>query len=533
MLFLYCSLDLVMVEKVDFLIIGGGISGLSAALELQKHGNVLILMKKSKKDSNTQYAAGGIAASGPWNGDDYEGHVKDTLIAGDGLCDETVVRQIIRKGTKRVQDLISWGLKFDLKESGGLDLGREGGHHVRRVLHVGDITGRKILNTLLRQVSQSANIEIRENQVAINLIEIAGTCAGVYVLDNNTGEIYSIQAKATILATGGIGKVYLYTSNPDVASGDGIAMASRIGAEICNMEMVQFHPTCLYHPLAKNALITEAIRGEGAILKDIRGRRFMEGIHPLKELAPRDVVARAIDSILKETGDDFVLLDISFKDPEYLKKRFPGVHETCLKYGIDFTKEPIPVVPAAHYACGGIKASIYGQTNVRNLFAVGECACTGFHGANRLASNSLLEGLVCGHECGEFVGLEYGKMSMPTLKIPEWSEEGITDSKEAFVITFNWNEIRHTMQNYASIVRTNSYLLRARHRISLIHEEVDNYYWNFKITSDLIELRNLLTVARLIVESALARKESRGAHFNMDYPNKAPIIKNTSIKRYW
>ncbi|MHA1775555.1 MAG: L-aspartate oxidase [Promethearchaeota archaeon] len=521
-----------MAEKIDFLIIGGGISGLSAALELQRYGNVLIIVKKSIHDSNTFFAAGGIAASGPWS-KDYEGHIKDTLLAGDGLCNEKVVREIIQKGTERVQDLISWGMNFDLKEPGKLDLGREGGHHERRVLHFGDLTGRETLKTLIKQVKKFSNVEIRENQIAVNLIEISGSCVGAYVLNNDTGEIYVVQAKSTILATGGIGKVYLYTSNPDVASGDGIAMASRIGAEIINMEMVQFHPTCLYHPLAKNALITEAIRGEGAILTDIRGNRFMEKIHPLKELAPRDVVARAIDSVLKETGDDYVLLDISFKDSDTLKKRFPGVYKTCLKYGIDFTKEPIPVVPAAHYCCGGIKACITGQTNVPHLFAVGECACTGFHGANRLASNSLLEGLVCGHECGKFVGKEYRNRPIPQLDIPEWSEEGITNSKEAFVITLNWNEIRQTMQYYASIVRTNSYLLRARHRISLIHEEVDNYYWNFKISSDLIELRNLLTVARLIVESALARKESRGAHYNLDYPKKATIVKNTLIKRYW
>ncbi len=530
--FILPKLHWIMVEKIDFLIIGGGIAGLSTALELQRFGQVLILTKKKQIDSNTYYAAGGIAASGPWS-DDFEGHVKDTLIAGDGLCNKEVVRKIIQKGTERVKALINWGMKFDKKEGGILDLGREGGHHSRRILHYEDLTGREVLLTLVNQIKKYPNVELRENQVAINLIEINGKCVGVYVLNNETNKIYAIQAKATILATGGIGKVYLYTSNPDVASGDGIAMASRIGAEIVNMEMVQFHPTCLYHPLAKNALITEAIRGEGAILTDLKGNRFMEKIHPLKELAPRDIVARAIDTVLKETGDDYVLLDISFKEPEYLKSRFPGVYETCLKFDIDITKEPIPVVPAAHYICGGIKATIFGKTNVPDLFAVGECACTGFHGANRLASNSLLEGLVCGYECGKYVGEKYSKRNFPPYQIQEWSEEGITDSKEAFVITFNWNEIRHIMQNYASIIRSTSYLLRARHRISLIHEEVDNYYWNFKITSDLIELRNLLTVARLIVESALARKESRGAHYTLDYPNKASIIKDTVIKRYW
>lgn len=521
-----------MVEKVDFLIIGGGISGLSAALNLEKWGKVLILTKKNAKESNTFYAAGGIAASGPWS-TDFEGHIQDTLIAGDGLCKENIVREIIKKGTEKVQQLLDWGVPFDEKTSGKFDLGREGGHHSRRVLHHGDLTGKAILNTLLNQIKKKSNVELRHNHVAINLIEMDGRCEGVYVLNKESSQIYPIQSKATILATGGIGKVYLYTSNPDIASGDGIAMASRIGAEIINMEMVQFHPTCLYHPFAKNALITEAIRGEGAILKDQRGRRFMEDLHPLKELAPRDIVARAIDRVLKETGDDYVLLDISFKDPEFLRNRFPGVYKTCLKFDIDITKQPIPVVPAAHYSCGGIKAQINGTTNIPNLFAIGECACTGFHGANRLASNSLLEGLVCGSECGEFVGQSYHDQEFSAIDIAEWSEEGITDSKEAFVITFNWGEIRNIMQNYASIIRSDSYLIRARHRISLIHEEVDTYYWNFKINSDLIELRNLLTVARLIVESALARKESRGAHFTLDYPHKAKIIKDSMIKRPW
>jgi len=518
-------------SKSDFLIIGAGISGLSAALALEKYGKVLILTKGNKQ-SNTYYAAGGIAASGPWS-DDFEGHIQDTIIAGDGLCDPEVVHEIIHKGTERIKDLLGWGVDFDKKSPTQFDLGKEGGHHTRRVLHHEDLTGKAIIETLLHQVALCPNIKIKPEQVAINLIEIDGTCSGVYVLDQNIGKIYPIQAKAIILATGGIGKVYLYTSNPDIASGDGIAMASRIGAEIINMEMVQFHPTCLYHPLAKNALITEAIRGEGAILTDIRGKRFMEGIHPQKELAPRDIVARAIDLVLKETGDDYVLLDISFKDAEYIKKRFPGVYETCMKFDIDFTKQPIPVVPAAHYSCGGIKASISGATNIPHLYAIGECTCTGFHGANRLASNSLLEGIVCGHECGEEVGKKYKNIPLPNINLEEWNEKDITDSKEAFVISFNWAEIRNVMQNYAAIIRSDSYLLRARHRISLIHEEVDTYYWNFKITADLIELRNLLTVARLIVESALARKESRGAHYTLDYPQKGNVVKDTMIKRYW
>jgi L-aspartate oxidase len=521
-----------MIEHIDFLIIGGGIAGLTTAIRLQKYGQVLVLIKKSEEECNTAWAAGGIACSGPWS-TDFEGHVRDTLEAGDGICNENAVRFIVEHGADRIQDMVSWGLKFDVDAKGEFDLGREGGHHVRRVLHVGDLTGKAILDVLLREAHKLPNLEIREQQYAINLIERHGQCVGCYVLDGKNDQIYTIQSKATILATGGVGKVYMYTSNPDVASGDGIAMAWRIGAEIENMEFVQFHPTCLYHPFAKNSLISEALRGEGAILKDIRGRRFMDDVHPLKELAPRDIVSRAIDRVLKATGDDYVYLDISMKDPEYLKHRFPGVYEKCKQFDIDITKDPIPVVPAAHYMCGGIKAEVTGRTNIPRLFAVGECASTGLHGANRLASNSLLEGLVCGYECAHHVGQKYCDQALPVESMPEWDATGVSDSDEAFVISSNWHEIRLTMQSYASIVRSDSYLLRARKRISMIHDEVDQYYWNFKITGDLLELRNLLTNARLIVESALARKESRGAHYTMDYPNKADVVRNTIIKRYW
>ncbi|MHA1720254.1 MAG: L-aspartate oxidase [Promethearchaeota archaeon] len=521
-----------MIEKVDFLIIGAGISGLSTAIVLQQYGKVLLLLKKGYEDSNTFYAAGGIASSGPWN-TDYKGHIQDTLIAGDGLCKKDVVEFIVHHGTERLKELIDWGVKFDKKSNGDFDLGKEGGHHTRRVLHRGDLTGKAVLEVLIEKARSLPNVEFRDEQVAINLIEKKGQCVGAYILNNKNQEIYTIQAKATVLATGGCGKVYLYTSNPDVASGDGIAMAWRIGAEICNMEMIQFHPTCLYHPLAKNFLVSEALRGEGAILKTIQGKRFMEGVHPQMELAPRDIVSREIDKILKETGDDHVYLDISFKDPEYLKKRFPGIYKKAKTFNIDITKEPIPVVPAAHYCCGGIKTTIEGKTSVPGLFVVGESACTGLHGANRLASNSLLEGLVCGHEAGNFIGNYYSDKPLTNLEIQEWISGDVEDSKEAFVITSNWQEIRSSMQYYASIVRSDSYLLRARHRISLIHDEVTWYYWNFKITSDLIELRNLLTVARLIVESAIARKESRGSHYTLDYPNKADIVRDTIIKRYW
>ncbi|MHA1583910.1 MAG: L-aspartate oxidase [Promethearchaeota archaeon] len=521
-----------MIEKTDFLIIGAGVAGLSAAIELQKHGHVIVLIKTNLHDCNTFHAAGGIACSGPWSSH-YAEHIQDTLVAGDGLCKKSVVDEIIHKGPARIQELIEWGIEFDKNPDGTLNMGKEGGHHSRRILHVEDLTGKYTLETLLTKAQSFPNIEFREDQMAVNLIEKFGECAGAYILNKNTEEIYAIESKTTILATGGVGKVYLYTSNPDVASGDGIAMASRIGAEIANMEMIQFHPTCLFHPKAKNFLITEAIRGEGAILRDKLGNRFMENVHVMKELAPRDIVARAIDKVLKETGDECVYLDISFKDADFIKHRFPGVYSKCMELDIDITKDPIPVVPACHYCSGGIKADIQGRTNIPRLFAIGECSCTGLHGANRLASNSLLEGLVCGHESGKYISNKYQYEQIPDYQIKEWSSKGITDSQEAFVITANWTEIRSAMQHYASIIRSDKYLIRARHRITFIHNEVNQYYWNFKITSDLLELRNLLTVARLIVESAIARKESRGAHYTIDYPNHADIVKDTIIKRYW
>lgn len=520
-----------MIENTDFLIIGAGSSGLSAAIQAQKYGKVIVLAKKDLNDCNSWFAAGGVAASGPWS-KDFEGHVQDTLVAGDGLCKEEVVRHIIKNGTDRIKDLIDWGLQFDVKESGEFDLGREGGHHSRRVLHTVDQTGMSITQTLINQAKKFPNIELRPHQYAINLIEHQGSCIGAYVLNNITKEIYSVHAKATVLATGGVGKVYAITSNPDIATGDGIAMAWRIGATIANMEMIQFHPTCLYHPYAKNFLVSEALRGEGATLMDKNNHRFMEKVHPLKELAPRDIVSRAIDNVLKQTGDDYVLLDISFKDPDYVRNRFPGIYNKAMEFGIDITKQPIPVIPAAHYCMGGVRTDIHGLTDVPRLFAVGETACTGLHGANRLASNSLLECLVMGYECGEYMGQNYASLKL-NEPIPEWHAENVKEPTEKFIITSNWHEIRSVMQNYASIFRSEMYLHRARKRITMFHDEIDQYYWTFQITADLIELRNLLTVARLIVESALARKESRGAHYVKEYPNKADIIKDTIIKRYW
>jgi L-aspartate oxidase len=517
------------IEKHDYVIIGGGLAGLATALKIADKHKVLVLTKKEIDVCSTIHAAGGISCVWDKN-DTFESHVQDTLVAGDGLCDREVVEFIARKAPSRIKDLIAWGVKFDKKENGEYELTKEGGHSFRRILHYKDITGREIHRALVEQVNKNKNIEVRTNQYAINLIKKKGRCVGVYVYDVNTKGIYGIASRVLVVATGGAGKAYLYTSNPDTATGDGIAMAYRIGAVIQNMECLQFHPTCLYHPLAKNFLISESLRGEGAILKDIRGNRFMENEHPLKELAPRDIVSRAIDNVLKQNGDDFVYLDISFKDPEYIKNRFPGVYQECKEYGIDITKDPIPVVPAAHYTCGGIKAKPNGETNIKGLYAVGECTSTGLHGANRLASNSLLECVVCGCECGELLR----DMTLPEFEtIKEWESGHATSSVESLMINQNWMEVRQVMQHFVGIIRSDKSLTRARTRISLIHEEVDRYYWDFIITPDLIELRNLVTIGRLIVESAIARKESRGIHYNIDYPEKDEDVHPTEIKKYW
>jgi len=390
--------------STDVLIIGGGISGLSLAIKLSqfaKDYKILLITKEKLEESNTFYAQGGIACV--WNeNDNFEKHIQDTLIAGDGLCDENIVRQILTQAPQRIKELIKWGVEFDRNENGEYDLGKEGGHSERRILHVNDLTGKSVESKLIEQVRKINNIEIKEQWCAVNLYAKDFVCYGAYILDQARREIHNIAARITVLATGGAGKIYLYTTNPDVASGDGIAMAYRAGTTIANMEFYQFHPTCLYHPYAKSFLITEAMRGEGAILMDIAGNKFMEKYHPEKDLAPRDVVSRAIDAELKKSGDDHVYLDISsYRDSNFIKSHFPGIYEECLKYNIDITTDPIPVVPAAHYCCGGVLAGIDGITDVKNLYVIGESACTGFHGANRLASNSLLEGLVCAHNCAK------------------------------------------------------------------------------------------------------------------------------------
>ncbi|HWD94214.1 MAG TPA: L-aspartate oxidase [Verrucomicrobiae bacterium] len=519
-------------KQFDYLVLGSGIAGLSFALKVAPRGRVAIITKKNKAESNTNYAQGGIAAVTSRE-DSFEMHVRDTLEAGAGLCKENVVRTIVEEGPARIQELIELGMKFSEREDAAnhgrheLDLGREGGHSQRRILHAKDVTGREIERALLDAVSRQPNIEVFENHFGIDLITSQklgyvgdNRCLGVHVLDKNSGRVLTFVAPVTLLATGGCGKVYLYTTNPDIATGDGVAMAYRGGAAIANMEFIQFHPTCLYHPKAKSFLISEAVRGEGGVLKTIAGEEFMDRYHPMKSLAPRDVVARAIDSEMKKSGADHVLLDITHKLPEFVIERFPNIYQTCLKYGIDITKEPIPVVPAAHYQCGGVVTNLDGETEIAGLYAVGEVSCTGLHGANRLASNSLLEALVCAHRAAEKVLVH--PLQRNNLEIPLWQSGKATNADEMVVVSHNWDEIRRLMWDYVGIVRTNKRLQRAQKRIANLQDEIQEYYWDFIVTGDLLELRNIATVAELIVKSSLARPESRGLNYNLDYPNANP-----------
>jgi len=520
------------VKQFDFLVLGSGIAGLSFALKVAPRGRVAIVTKKDRAESNTNYAQGGIAAVTSKE-DSFELHVRDTLAAGAGLCKENVVRTIVEEGPARIAELIELGMKFSERdapaEDGGreLDLGREGGHSKRRILHAKDVTGREIERALLNAASRQPNIEIFENHIAVDLItsqkiglKDGNRCLGAYVFDKQSGHVWAFTAPVTLLATGGCGKVYLYTTNPDIATGDGVAMAFRAGATIANMEFVQFHPTCLYHPQAKSFLISEAVRGEGGVLKSLNGAEFMDAWHPLKSLAPRDVVARAIDSEMKKSGAEHVWLDITHKPARFIIERFPNIYQTCLRYGIDITKEPIPVVPAAHYQCGGVVTNVNGETDIAGLYAVGEVACTGLHGANRLASNSLLEALVCSHRAAEKV-IAHSLLPVDS-KIPLWQSGDAHNPDEMVVVSHNWDEIRRCLWDYVGIVRTNKRLARAQNRLANLQQEIQEYYWNFIVTSDLLELRNIATTAELIVRCAQMRPESRGLHYNLDYQDANP-----------
>jgi len=509
-------------ERVDFLVLGGGIAGLTFALEAADSGSVLVLSKRGRSEGNTQYAQGGIAAVlGP--DDDPERHIEDTLVAGAGLCHRDAVEVTVREGPDRIRWLLELGVEFDRIPSGGLHLTREGGHSRRRVAHAKDTTGREVERALLA-ACDARGIRIVEDQIAVDLLVGAklglpgpSRCLGAYVLDREAGEVATVSARTTVLATGGSGKVYLYTSNPDVATGDGVAMAYRAGAAVANMEFFQFHPTCLFHPAAKSFLISEALRGEGGILRNRAGEAFMSRYDPRKELAPRDVVARSIDAEMKRRGDDCAFLDMTHLPKAFLLDHFPHIHATCREFGIDMAAQPIPVVPAAHYQCGGVVTDLLGRTAVPGLLAVGEVSCTGLHGANRLASNSLLEGLVFGRRAA-LAARDAVREAPAAPDLPPWNPGNALDPDEGVVVTHNWDEVRRLMWNYVGIVRTSKRLERARTRLEVLRGEIRDYYWQYKVTSDLVELRNLADVATLIVECARRRRESRGLHYTLDHP---------------
>jgi L-aspartate oxidase len=529
--------------KFDVAIVGSGLAGLSVALHLAQTRKVAIISKRALLDGASNWAQGGIAAVLD-SGDSHDQHIADTLVAGAGLCDEAATRYIVEHGREAIEWLIEQGVPFtrDATAELGFHLTREGGHSQRRIIHAADATGHAVQVTLEQKVRAHPNISLFEQHCAIDVItsdKLTGKgvhsgaphlvgqprCHGLYVQDEKSGKVLTFEAEHTVLATGGAGKVYLYTTNPDTATGDGIAMAWRAGCRVSNMEFIQFHPTCLYHPYAKSFLITEAIRGEGGLLKlpqeagVAAGTRFMPAHDERGELAPRDVVARAIDFEMKKRGLDYVDLDISHQPPEFLKEHFPTIYARCLELGIDITKEPIPVVPAVHFTCGGVVTDLAGRTDIPGLYAVGETACTGLHGANRLASNSLLECVVVGRACASQIAAA-PRVENPVL--PPWDESRVTNADEEVVIAHNWDELRRFMWNYVGIVRTTKRLERAQHRIKLLKEEIDEYYRNFRITHDLLELRNLVDVASLIVNSALSRRESRGLHYSRDYPDTLP-----------
>lgn len=520
-------------KEFDVLIIGSGAAGLTLALNLSKTSKVAVLSKSELKEGSTWYAQGGIAAVLD-DKDSIESHVSDTLKAGAGLCVKETVEYTVRNSKAAIEWLLNLGVDFTrTADSGDLHLTREGGHSHRRVIHSADATGKAIQTTLSAQTRAAKGVSIFEHHIAVDLIKQPEPgnskyrCVGAYVYNRITDTVEAFAAKTVVLATGGASKVYLYTSNPDGASGDGIAMAWRAGCRVGNMEFNQFHPTCLYHPKAKTFLITEALRGEGAILRLPDGTPFMERFHPLKELAPRDIVARAIDHEMKRLGSDCVYLDISHKPEEFIRSHFPTVYNTCLDFGIDITKEAIPVVPAAHYTCGGVVVNHNGETDLRNLYAVGETTFTGLHGANRMASNSLLECIVYAKSAAQSIEKRLNSISMPALQ--PWDESRVTDSDEDVVISHNWDELRRFMWDYVGIVRTQKRLERATHRIKLLQREINDYYSHHIVGNDLIELRNLAMVAELIIRSATQRKESRGLHYSLDYPETSEVAQNTIL----
>lgn len=543
--------------KTDFLIIGSGVAGLTFALKVAEFGNVALVTKKGIMDSSTTMAQGGIASVFS-KFDSFDLHIQDTLVSGDGLCNRNVAEMVVKNGPDRIRELIDLGVHFNFKEKErsdseslpfdtDFDLGREGGHSQKRIVHAHDMTGMELEKVLVTHVKNHDRIMLFENHIAVDLITISTRmkrglittthedyCCGAYVLDRPTNKVKTFCAKITLLATGGAGKVYLYTSNPDIATGDGVAMGYRAGATVANLEFVQFHPTCLYHPDAKNFLISEAVRGEGAILIDSSGNAFMEEYDSQKDLACRDVVARAIDAELKKSGDDSVFLDVSNKNTDFIKERFPNLYEKCLNFGFDMTKEPLPVVPAAHYMCGGIATDMFGRTDLHRLYAIGETACTGLHGANRLASNSLIEALVYSHTAAKQAVEDIDILDFsPTPDPPPWDEVGTTDSDEVIMVSHNWDEIRRFMWNYVGIVRSDKRLARAKRRIEIIQKEIHEYYWDFRVSADLVELRNIAIVADLIIKCASHRKESRGLHYNIEYPYRddARWQKDTIIRR--
>ncbi len=534
------------VLQFDHIVIGSGLAGLSSALHLAKSGRqVAVVTKREIDECNSRLAQGGVACVMDAL-DTFDEHVQDTLVAGAGLCNEKAVRAIVEAGPEAIAELIQLGAKFTTRgdlgyteEKNDYDLGREGGHHKRRILHAGDITGAELERVMVAAVSAMPNIRIFEYHIAVDLVMSArpdgntpGRCSGAYVLDIKSGRVLTMLAPSTVIACGGIGKVYLYTSNPDVACGSGVAMAYRAGANISNMEFVQFHPTILHHAEIRSFLISEALRGEGAVLKcrenkDSEPVEFMHKYHPMKSLAPRDVVARAIDSEMKRTGEECVFLDIRHLSEERLKLRFPHIFAKCLEAGVNMAYDLIPVVPAAHFSCGGITTDINGATSIIGLYAAGESACTGLHGANRLASNSLLEALVVSRFLAKDIDEKFESLRSANLEEcanMRWSNGNATDSDEQVVISHNWEEIRRFMWDYVGIYRTNKRLERAEHRIRLIQKEIDKYYRDFIVTADLIELRNIATVAELIIKCSLLRHESRGLHYNADYPDSDPAL---------